>query len=456
MTIKAFINAVKGEKWCQWLTVLMRLTVGGVFIFSGFTKGVDPWGSCYKITDYLMAMGLESWTGTAPFIAVALAALEFMLGIAIAFGAYRRGSLWLALLLMLVMTPLTLWLAVTGAVPDCGCFGDALHLSNWATFGKNVLLLLGIIYLMMFNLSVRGVYGPAVQWILMALSFAFIMAVAYYGYFVQPLIDYRPYPVGTPLVSQAAEDSEEGEDDFIFIYSRDGEEHEFTIDSLPDEDDGWEYVTRYHARRPRGRVIIQGANNDEGIAIMDEDGENITAELLTDSRRTLLLLFPDLPQVGVVNSFALNELTDAAFVNDTRIIGLTSATPGEIEHWRDISMATYPIYNMDDSELKMVARGNPAVVYLKDGVINWKRTLNSLDDVEMPGDFGELETDYDPDAIMTTLFLIYLAALLGLLLLNRSHLVLKRLFKRKTGQAGSDEGQLAIDEKQPTLTEQNE
>ena len=434
MTIKAFINAVKGEKWCRLLTVLMRITVGGVFIFSGFAKGIDPWGTCYKITDYLNAMGLESWTGAALFLAVALAALEFMLGAALAVGAYRRSMPWLALVAMLVMTPLTLWLAVTNAVPDCGCFGDAWHLSNWATFAKNLLLLLGIIYLLMFNTSVRGLYGPAVQWMVMALSFTFVMAVAYYGYFTQPLIDYRPYPIGTRLVNVTSiEDSEAGEDDFIFIYSHDGKEQEFTIDSLPDEEDGWEYVTRYHARRPHGKVIVQTGNAEDGIAILDEDGNDITVDVLADSHQTLLLLFPDLPEVGVVNSFALNELNDAAQVTDVDVIGLTSATAQEIAHWQDKSMASYPIYNMDDSELKMIARGNPAVVYLEDGVISWKRTLGSLDNVTMPDHLGELATDYDPDAIMTALMLVYLAGMLGVLMLNRSHLLVKRLFfKRKT------------------------
>ena len=432
MTIKAFINAVKGEKWCRLLTVLMRITVGGVFIFSGFTKGVDPWGTCYKITDYLNAMGLESWTDAALFLAVALAAAEFMLGVALVVGAYRRSAPWLALLVMLVMTPLTLWLAVTGAVPDCGCFGDAWHLSNWATFFKNLLLLLGIIYLLMFNTSVRGLYGPAVQWMVMALSFAFVMAVAYFGYFTQPLIDYRPYPIGTRLANVTSmEDSDAGEDDFIFIYSRNGEEHEFTIDSLPDEEDGWEYVTRYHARRPHGKVIMQKGNAEDGIAILDEDGNDITIDVLADSRQTLLLLFPDLPNVGVVNSFALNELNDAAQVTDVDVIGLTSATAQEIAQWQDASMASYPIYNMDDSELKMIARGNPAVVYLEDGVISWKRTLGSLDDVTMPDHLGELATDYDADAIMTALMLIYLAGMFAVLMLNRSHLLVKRLFFNK-------------------------
>ena len=434
MTIKAFVNAVKGEKWCRLLTVLMRITVGGVFIFSGFTKGVDPWGTYYKITDYLNAMGLEGWAGTALFLAVALAALEFMLGVALAVGAYRRSAPWLALLAMLVMTPLTLWLAVTGAVPDCGCFGDALHMSNWATFGKNILLLLGIIYLLFFNTTVRGVYGPAVQWMVMALSFAFVMAVAYFGYFTQPLIDYRPYPIGTRLVNTTSiSDSDEGEDDFIFIYSRDGKEQEFTIDSLPDEEDGWEYVTRYHARRPRGKVIMQTGNSEDGIAILDSEGNDVTIDVLADSRNTLLLLFPDLASVGVVNSFALNELNDAAQVTDVDVIGLTPATAEQIEQWQDISMASYPIYNMDDSELKMIARGNPAVVYLEDGVISWKRTLGSLDSVTMPDHLGELADDYDSDGIMTTLLLAYLAGLLAVLVLNRSHLVVKHLFfKKKT------------------------
>ena len=430
MTIKAIINAVMYEKWCRLLTTLMRLVVGGVFIFSGFTKAIDPWGTCYKITDYLTAMGLVEWTGTVLFIAVALAAMEFMLGVAIALGAYRRSAPVVALLLMLVMTPLTLWIAATGAVPDCGCFGDALHLSNWATFFKNLLLLLGIIYLLLFNKSVPSIYGPAVQWVVMTLSFGMVMAIAYYGYFYQPLIDYRPYPVGTRLAS-TVEDTGGEEEDFVFVYERDGQQQEFSIDSLPDEEQGWEYVTRYHARRPRGKVIVQDGSHNNGIAILDENGDNITADVLPANGNTMLLLFPDLSQVGVVSSFNLNELTDAALVSDINVMGLTPATAHEIEQWKDNSMASYPIYNIDDSELKMVARGNPAVVFLHDGVITWKRTLASLDDVEQPIELAALADDYDSDSIMTNLMLAYLAAMLVLLALNRTHIVFKHLFFKK-------------------------
>jgi hypothetical protein len=294
--------------------------------------------------------------------------------------------------------------------------------------------LAGVVYLLLFNTSVRGIYGPAVQWMVMAVSFAFVMAVAYYGYFTQPLIDYRPYPVGTRLVSQAAgseDDGSEGEDDFIFIYSKDGVEHEFTIDSLPDEDDGWQYVTRYHAKRPRGTVIVQDGSDQGNIAIMDSDGNDVTIDVLGDSRRTLLLLFPDLQHVGVVNSFALNEMTDAALVADAQVIGLTPATTDAIEHWQDVSMAAYPIYNMDDSELKMIARGNPAVVYVEDGVIKWKRTLSSLDSAEQPIQLSALGDDYDSDAILTRLMLAYLAALAVILVINRAPLVIRFLFLKK-------------------------
>ena len=267
-----------------------------------------------------------------------------------------------------------------------------------------------------------------------ALSLAFVLAVAYYGYFKQPLIDYRPYPIGTRLVSAATVDDGNDEEDFIFIYRKDGVEQEFTIDEVPDEEDGWEYVTRYHARRPHGKVIMQYGNQPSGIAIHDEDGNDVTLDVLADSRRTVLLLFPDLAHVGVVHSFALNELTDAALVADADVVGLTPATPAQVEHWKDVSMASYPIYYMDDSELKMVARGNPAVVYLEDGTIKWKRTLSSLDDVEQPVELSEMGNDLNGDDIMTNLWLAYLAAMLALVLINRSHVLIKRLFFRKKTQ----------------------
>ena len=223
----------------------------------------------------------------------------------------------------------------------------------------------------------------------------------------------------------------ESEDDYTFIYRKDGVEHEFSIDSLPDEEEGWEYVTRYHSRRPNGKIIVQNGNNQDGIAILDEEGNDVTIDVLGNNRRTVLLLFPDLSQVGVVNSYALNELNDAAIVAEANVVGLTPATAEEIEQWQDVSMSSYPIYNMDDSELKMVARGNPAVVYLQDGVIQWKRTLSSIEDVEQPVELSEMGKDYNPDTILTRLLVYFMIAMIVLLFINRTYPVMKHLHSRK-------------------------
>ena len=124
-------------------------------------------------------------------------------------------------------------------------------------------------------------------------------------------------------------------------------------------------------------------------------------------------------------------MNDAALATDVNIIGLTPATSKEIAEWKDVSMANYPIYNMDDSELKMIARGNPAVVYLQDGVIMWKRALTSLNDIQQPIELSEIGKDYDADGILTKLMLAFVAALATLLVLNRSHLAIRHLFFKK-------------------------
>lgn len=407
------------------VVVLMRLVVGGIFAFSGFVKAIDPWGTYYKVTEYLLTLGWDSLASQALFIAFALPVIELMLGVAIVVGAYRRSSPIAALAFMAVMLPLTLWLAVTNAVPDCGCFGDALVLTNWATFGKNVLLALGALFLLLFGRKVPGVFGPAVQWMVMAATFIAAMAIAWPGYLTQPLIDYRPYPIGTRLVStQPSVD----EDNYLFIYEKDGQQQEFTIDSIPDEDDGWTFVDR---REIPGKST-QLQTGERALAVSDH-GTDAADEVLSNDR-LLLLLFPDLPEVSIATTFVINELTDKARADSVQVYGLTSATDAQMADWIDISMADYPLLVADDSDIKMIARGNPAVVYVKDGMIQWKRTLNSisadaLHDTSLTID--NLSNDLDPRGYLKRIALYYALALVVILVLNRTHLLVRPLFSRK-------------------------
>lgn len=414
------------------VVLLMRLVIGGTFAFSGFVKAIDPWGTLYKVTDYLLALGWDGMTDYALFIAFALPALELMLGVALICGIYRRSSPIVALLIMVVMLPLTLWLAVSNAVPDCGCFGDAWVLSNWATFWKNVLLTLGIVFLLVYGRKVHGIYGPAVQWMVIAATFAATMGVSLEGYFTQPLIDFRPYKVGIQLVSAQPSASA---DNYVFIYEKDGERQEFDIDNVPDEEDGWTFV----ARRENVADSMPALPHSRTFAVTDHGAD--AADMILDNERVILLLFPDLPEVSIATTFLINELTDIASSHGVEVFGITCATDGQITEWADISMASYAMLVADDTDIKMMARGNPAVVYVKDGIIRWKRALSSIsvDRIHDPDrTIDTLGDDLKPSDKLKRIATYYALALLLILLLNRTHLLVMPLFRRKHSQQPSE------------------
>lgn len=421
------------QRSTPWLVAimvfLMRLAVGATFIFSGFVKAIDPWGSMYKFQEYFHALGWEAMLPYALFAAFALAALEFTLGVQLAVGAFRRMAPLATTLLLLVMTPLTYWLATTNAVPDCGCFGDAMSISNWATFWKNVFLLAGAVFLFIFGRKVNGFYGPLTHWIVALLSIAYALALAFFGYFTQPLIDFRPYKIGTQL-STAAETQTQ---DYIFIYERDGKQYSFSIDSVPDDEDTeWKYIDRRLVEKQDSNAQAQGP----AIAILDH-GSDIAAELLGQSDRLLLFLFPDIDTMGLSYAFPLNELYDYATLQETPVCAITPATEQQIEHWSDTSLARYPIYNADDSDIKMMARGNPAVVYIQNGAIRWKRTVNSVDPNRIHDENVTLDTlsdDFKPRFILNSLTGLLLIAMLALLVVNRTHVLFRWLFLRKKDQ----------------------
>lgn len=406
------------RKWIVPATWLMRLTVGSTFVFSGFVKAIDPWGTLYKFEDYMGAMGLPAFDNLLLVGVFALCAYEFAVGIFLLTGCFRRSAPIAAMLMMAVMLPLTLWIAVADPVADCGCFGDAIVISNWTTFWKNVVLVAAIAWLIRFNRRCRCLIRPFMQWMAFIFSVLFIIAVGLGGYIYQPLIDFRPFPKGTLLAETSAPEDyalpDEGEgseadesayaeaeaydeadlpdetDDMRFIYSRDGVEKSFTIDDeLPDESDGWIFVRRETSgasgvgddKAPESSTAsMKHDDGPEGFRIWSEDGmEDMTSAALRKNGRQLLLLMPDLKKVSIATTWQINSLYSWANDNDINMIGVVAGTPQDIERWKDLSMAAYPLYTAEDTQIKMLARGNPAVVYLNDGSVVWKSTLRALD-----------------------------------------------------------------------------
>ena len=397
------------------VVIVLRIVVGAAFIYSGFVKVIDPMGSVYKFQEYISTFDLNLLAGSEVFLAFAIPVAELMLGVMMLTGCLRRTTPLLLLLMMAVMLPLTYILATTNAIPDCGCFGDAIKLTNWQTFWKNVVLTLALIYLLLFNKSVPCIYGPIIQWIVMLLTFIVGMAIAFTGYNVQPLIDFRPYKVGTHIGSQM---QPVGENDFVFIYSKDGVEKEFPIDSVPDEEDGWEFVDR---RKITPDMTPAQKAELNALTIYDS-GTDVTDEVLDTTSSQLLVLMPNLQRVNKSYAFVLNDIANACKKQQTKMYVITSALEPEVEEWINLTAPTYPIYGGDDSEIKMLARGNPAVVLVQHGNIVWKRTFSSLPAKQLiraNTPLANLSDDFSPTSRLWELLWPYFLLMIALLFVNR-------------------------------------
>lgn len=401
---------------------IARLLTGAVFIVSGAAKMIDPYGFIYKIGDYLAAWDFSLPSGFIILGAIALSMSEFLIGVSIATGTLRRTAVWCATALMAFMLPLTLYIALVNPVEDCGCFGDFLVISNWATFWKNVAITAALLFLIRKNRSVGGLFPAISQWLQLTIAGVWIAWVGVMGYFVQPLIDFRPYPTGTQLLH------EPDLTQVKYIYqNQDGTTKEFPATDLPDESDNqWTYV---------------GIKNDtplheSTLAITDEQGDDVTYDVIGATDTQLLLLIPDIADAGISDTYTANELAQhiTRQENSTEAFAaiVHASTPNDLNQWIDLSMADYPIYTSEDTTIKTIARGKMAVVCLQSDTIVWKRTLASVNpDLLAKPDFNITSLAPPAEKEFKQSLLLMIGAELILLLIAHSLGQIKRLVSGK-------------------------
>lgn len=352
------------------VVIALRILIGALFVVSGFSKAVDPWGFIFKIEDYFAAWGMTEPRTITLVIAMALSAYELVGGFMLMTGCFKRLSPWALMLSMVFMLPLTAYIWIANPVDDCGCFGEMFKLSNAATFLKNVVIVAALVYLCKYNARVqRGVYRPAVQWLVLVVVMLYPIVIGLYGYNIQPMVDFRSYPVGSDLYSILNSENEDGISQIKMVYEKDGMEETFTVDNLPDST--WTFVRRGDA--------VADAMNDKAFSIYDVDGDDVTDFVISDRGEQLLLVIPEANRVDISGTYAINEMDKAISKDGGSMIALIASTPEGIGKWIDISMADYPCYIAEDTYLKQLTRGHMSLVYLKDGVIKWKRILAAFD-----------------------------------------------------------------------------
>ena len=399
---------------------ICRLLLAVVFIISGFVKAVDPLGSQYKIHDYLEAMGLGSLipdylTLTASIL---LSALEFCLGIFMLFAIRRRLTSRLIVALLLVMTPLTLWLALANPISDCGCFGDAIVLTNWQTFWKNIILLFAASIVARWPKEQVRFISKSNQWIVINYSALFIIVISGWSLYDLPQFDFRPYHVGANIKAgmEIPEDAEQPQFDTTFILEKDGKRQEFTADDYP-EDTTWQYIDSRTVQISPGYVPPI-----HDFSVITSEGEDITDQLLNDSSYTFLVISPHLEQADDSRLDLLNELYEYSHEQGYPFYCLTASTEQAINRWCDMTGAEYPFCQTDEITLKTIIRSNPGVVLLKGGTVIRKWSHNNLPQIEpaqssLP--LEQLETGQMPtDTVATKLFRLLLWFVLPLALLS--------------------------------------
>lgn len=318
-----------------WLLAnFCRLLLAATFVFSGMVKLIDPRGTQYKIEDYTAYLDLSAFLpqGTSLFLAVLLALFEFYVGLSLFFGIRRRTTTRMTLLFMVVMTPLTLYLAWTDAHMDCGCFGDVVVLTNWQTFGKNLVLLVAA---MMVTYSYRRLtrfITERNQWLLLLYSMVFALFLSIYTIRHLPIMDFRPYQVGVDLPKVIKEE-----------WEGDGTEMRYA-----------------------------------DFSIQTLTGEDITLPWLEQEGYKFLLVAPFLELADDGQMDYINGVYDYCQQFGYPFLALTSSLEESIEYWKDLTGAEYEFAHADGTVLKTIVRSNPGLLLMHDGMIYQKWSAEDI------------------------------------------------------------------------------
>ncbi len=363
------------NKTVKFLVEFSRIIVGATFLFSGFVKAVDPLGFTYKIQDYLIELGLTVFFPLALPVAVFMVTAEFALGIFLLLGIYGKWTVRFITLFMLFFTPLTLWIAITNPVKDCGCFGDAFIISNWLTFYKNIVLLAGAILLILKWRLITPLFSRKIEPVV-ALSILLLgIFFSLHNVYRLPVLDFRPYKIGANIPQQMFIDPEKADVmETVFVYSKDGIEKEFTEENYPWNDSTWVFVDMKTKLVKEGEkpaiedFSVEALYYDETISSWDIGG-NITDIILSEPSYTFLMIAYSLEKMNLKHLENFKEVNRYAAEKGYSFYLLTSSSTEIVEAWEQRYQTGFQFCHADERVLKTMIRANPGLMLLKEGTV---------------------------------------------------------------------------------------
>ena len=362
---------------------ISRILLGLVFIFSGVVKAIDPLGTVYKIEDYLKAFGgfFTELLPMAEVAAWALIILELLLGVCMVLNIRSQWTAWVSLLFYLVMTPLTLYIALTNPVSDCGCFGDAVVLTNWQTFWKNVVLIILAIVLVACRKHTRQLWSNWMEVVLTVLTIVAAVAFMTWTRLHLPLKDFRPYKVGNhlPTLMEYPDDAEPDVYEYSFVYEKDGVEQTFTLENYPKGDSTWTFV------RSNSKLIKKGYEPPiHDFEIINAEGEDLTWDILESEEPVTLVVMYDLKKADKKQmAKVVNLLGDEAMRQEGDEAGVYiltgSGTDDIINFCLEYPALSDCICTCDPVTLKTIVRANPGAIVVQNGTVMDKYNLRDRD-----------------------------------------------------------------------------
>src|ERR1035437_3370484 len=362
------------------LRIAARIIIGLVFIFSGVVKAIDPLGSAYKFHDYFQAFHLGFLNTLSLTLAVCMCTAEFISGFSVLTGLRQKTGILGVLILLVIFTPVTFILALTNPVSDCGCFGDAIHLTNWQTFGKNIILVFLLIILYSGRNQTKRLFSNITEWIIISVVCVLFILFSLANLRYLPVIDFLPYKKGVKIADKMVVPEGVPVDKYItsFVYEKNGVRKEFSLNNYPAKDSTWKFIEQKSVLIKKGYVPPI-----HDFQITDQNGDNLTNEILSNKGYSVLMISKKLTEASgkyMSAGFALGKYCISKGIN---FFVISASGKDEAKGYEN----GLSFCSADETTLKTMVRANPGYILLKDGVIINKWSWANVPDDEW---FGKL------------------------------------------------------------------